>query len=144
LHSRRQFLSQKINYLTLSYSSSDPSLSELQIGSSPVLSVLKSESVINTFRRMEKKQKSGLAIVDEYENSVFSHFVFFFFIYFFLLSSSFVSGFVSCVACAHSGREGRLVGTTTAKDLGLFLQMPTLQVKRRMWLYFSSFAFVRS
>lgn len=83
-----KFLSQKINYLTLSYSSSDPSLSELQIGSSPVLSVQKSVSVINTFRKMEKKQKSGLAIVDE---------------------------------------EGRLVGTTTAKDLGLFLQNPTLQ-----------------
>jgi len=58
-----------------------------EIGTSPVLSVPKTESVINTFRLLEKKNLSGIALVDD---------------------------------------TGRLVGTTTGKDLGLFLKNPTL------------------
>jgi len=58
-----------------------------QLGSSPVLSVLKTESVINTFRILDQKNKSGIALIDN---------------------------------------DGRLVGTTTGKDLGLFLKSPTL------------------
>jgi CBS-domain-containing membrane protein len=58
-----------------------------EIGTSPVLKVLKTESVINTFRILEKKNLSGVALVDE---------------------------------------SGRLVGSTTGKDLGLFLRNPTL------------------
>eukprot|EP01124_Arcella_intermedia_P026809 TRINITY_DN512_c0_g1_i1.p1 TRINITY_DN512_c0_g1~~TRINITY_DN512_c0_g1_i1.p1 ORF type:complete len:322 (-),score=73.36 TRINITY_DN512_c0_g1_i1:16-981(-) len=58
-----------------------------EIGNRPVLSVLKTETVINTFRLLEKKNLSGIALVDEH---------------------------------------GRLVGTTTGKDLGLFLKNPTL------------------
>jgi len=58
-----------------------------QLGSSPVLSVPKTESVINTFRILDQKNKSGIALLDT---------------------------------------DGRLVGTTTGKDLGLFLKNPTL------------------
>jgi len=83
-----------INYLSVKIpilidSSDDPSIAELGIGTSPVVSVKQTEKVINTFRKMEKLQKSGIAIVDEL---------------------------------------GKLVGTTTAKDLGLFMKNPTLQV----------------
>jgi len=81
-----KYLSQKIS-ITID-TSSDATIGELKIATYPVLSVKKTESVINTFRKMEKQQKSGIAIVDE---------------------------------------EGRLVGTTTAKDLGLFIKNPTLQ-----------------
>jgi len=64
------------------------SISELAtVGSSPVLSVSKNESVINTFRILDMKNKSGIALTDN---------------------------------------DGRLVGTTTGKDLGLFLKNPTL------------------
>jgi len=59
-----------------------------QLGTTPVLSVNKTETVINTFRILDLKNKSGIALVD---NS-----------------------------------SGRLVGTTTGKDLGLFLKSPTL------------------
>jgi len=63
-------------------------ISELHsVGSSPVLSVNKTESVINTYRILDIKNKSGIALTDE---------------------------------------SGRLVGTTTGKDLGLFLKNPTL------------------
>jgi len=65
------------------------SIGELQMGTHPVLSVNQNESVINTLRIMDVKNKSGIAIVDA---------------------------------------EGRLVGTTTGKDLGLFLKNPTLAV----------------
>jgi len=58
-----------------------------QIGSTPVLSVQKSETVINTFRILDLKNKSGIALTDS---------------------------------------TGKLVGTTTGKDLGLFLKSPTL------------------
>jgi CBS-domain-containing membrane protein len=58
-----------------------------EIGSKPVLTVNKNESVINTFRLLEKKNLSGVALVDE---------------------------------------KGRLVGSTTGKDLGRFLKNPTL------------------
>jgi len=81
-----KFLSSKIQIFL--DNSNDPTIEELGVGTSPVLSVKKSESVINTFRKMEKQQKSGIALVDE---------------------------------------EGRLVGTTTGKDLGLFLKKPTLE-----------------
>jgi hypothetical protein len=46
--------------------SSDPSLADLKIGTYAVVSVPQTEKVINTFRKMEKLQKSGLAIVDAY------------------------------------------------------------------------------
>jgi len=62
-------------------------IEHLAVGSSPVLSVSKTESVINTFRILDLKNKSGIALVDN---------------------------------------TGRLVGTTTGKDLGLFLKSPTL------------------
>jgi len=58
-----------------------------EIGTTPVFSVPKSETVINTFRLLEKKNLSGVALVDE---------------------------------------SGRLVGSTSGKDLGLFLKNPTL------------------
>jgi len=58
-----------------------------QLGTTPVLSVTKDETVINTFRILDLKNKSGIALVDN---------------------------------------TGRLVGTTTGKDLGLFLKSPTL------------------
>jgi len=63
-------------------------IKQLGLGTSPVLSVKKTESVINTFRKMEKQQKSGIAIVDN---------------------------------------TGRLVSTTTGKDLGLFIKNPSMQ-----------------
>jgi CBS-domain-containing membrane protein len=50
--------------------SADPTIGDLNIGTSPVLSVKTTESVINTFRKMEKRQKSGIAIVDENGNLV--------------------------------------------------------------------------
>uniref|UniRef100_A0A6B2LAX9 CBS domain-containing protein n=1 Tax=Arcella intermedia TaxID=1963864 RepID=A0A6B2LAX9_9EUKA len=62
------------------------------LGNAPVLSVLKTESVINTFRLLEKRNLSGIALVDE---------------------------------------KGKLVGTTTGKDLGLFLKNPTLAALNR-------------
>jgi 5'-AMP-activated protein kinase regulatory gamma subunit len=66
----------------------DLAISDLpSVGSTPVLSVNKSESVINTFRILDLKNKSGIALIDN---------------------------------------NGRLVGTTTGKDLGLFLKNPTL------------------
>jgi CBS-domain-containing membrane protein len=58
-----------------------------EIGTRSVLTVPKKESVINTFRLLEKKNLSGIALVDE---------------------------------------TGRLVGSTTGKDLGLFLKNPSL------------------
>jgi len=67
----------------------DDSLKNIQIGTSPVISVSKNESVIETFRILEKNKRSGLALVDA---------------------------------------DGRLVGTTTAKDLGLFLKCPNLAI----------------
>jgi len=81
-----KFLSTKI-YSSMD-NSSDLTVGELGVGTSPVLSVKQTESVINTFRKMEKKQRSGIALVDE---------------------------------------NGRLVGTTTGKDLGLFLKNPSLE-----------------
>eukprot|EP01128_Nolandella_sp_AFSM9_P009153 TRINITY_DN5789_c0_g1_i1.p1 TRINITY_DN5789_c0_g1~~TRINITY_DN5789_c0_g1_i1.p1 ORF type:complete len:354 (-),score=90.60 TRINITY_DN5789_c0_g1_i1:175-1236(-) len=68
-------------------SDSDPTIADLSIGTAPVLSVGKGVSVIDTFRTMDKKQRSGIALV---------------------------------------APTGRLVGTTTGKDLGPFLQTPTL------------------
>jgi len=66
----------------------DLTIEELpSVGSSPVLAVPKTESVINTFRILDLKNKSGIALVDG---------------------------------------DNRLVGTTTGKDLGLFLKNPTL------------------
>jgi len=82
-----KYLHQKVHVVI--DSSQDPTVGDLGIGSSPVLSVTQSEKVINTFRKMEKQQKSGIAILDQ---------------------------------------MGRLVGTTTAKDLRLFIKNPTLQV----------------
>jgi len=67
----------------------DRTIAELHVGSTPVLSVKKTESVINTFRILDTKNKSGIALVDF---------------------------------------DGRLVGTTTGKDLGLFLKNPTLAI----------------
>jgi len=64
-----------------------PSIGEIAIGSHPVLSVSKNETVINTFRILDSKNKSGVALLDETK---------------------------------------RLVGTTTGKDLGLFLKNPSL------------------
>jgi len=66
----------------------DRKISELgSVGSAPVLSVNKSETVINTYRILDIKNKSGIALTDQ---------------------------------------NGRLVGTTTGKDLGLFLKNPSL------------------
>jgi len=65
----------------------DPTIQTLQIGSKPVLSVNKKATVISTFRLMDQKKRSGVALVDE---------------------------------------TGRFVGTTTGKDLGLFLENPSL------------------
>jgi len=73
-------------------SDNSPTIGDLGIGSAPVLSVSKHESVINTFRLLDTKNKSGVALVDP---------------------------------------TGRLVGTTTGKDLGLFLKLPTLAVLNR-------------
>jgi CBS domain-containing protein len=81
-----KYLSQKVD-VTFD-TSNDPTIGELKIGTSPVLSVNTTESVINTFRKMEQRQKSGIAIVDG---------------------------------------NGLIVGTTTAKDLSLFIKNPTLQ-----------------
>jgi len=69
-----------------------PNLGDTPVGSSPVLSVSKIESVINTFRMLDSKNKSGVALLDE---------------------------------------SGRLVGTTTGKDLGLFLKNPSLAALNR-------------
>jgi CBS domain-containing protein len=65
----------------------DPTIEALQIGTKPVLSVSKKSTVINTFRLMDQKKRSGVALIDE---------------------------------------TGRFVGTTTGKDLGLFLDNPSL------------------
>jgi len=68
----------------------DPKFSDLPgVGSKPVLSVGKKASLISTYRMMDQKKRSGIAIVDE---------------------------------------TGRFVGTTTGKDLGLFLENPSLGV----------------
>jgi len=64
-----------------------PTLGELKLGSAPVLTVPKGETVINTFRMLDSKNKSGIALLDETK---------------------------------------KLVGTTTGKDLGLFLKNPSL------------------
>jgi len=79
---------QKIEEHCIKFVGMDREMSDLHsVGSAPVLSVGKTESVINTFRILDSKNKSGIALVDN---------------------------------------EGRLVGTTTGKDLGLFLKNPTL------------------
>jgi len=65
----------------------DPTIEALKIGTKPVLSVNKKATVISTYRQMDQKKRSGMALVDE---------------------------------------TGRFVGTTTGKDLGLFLENPTL------------------
>jgi len=66
----------------------DPKIEALPaVGSKPVLTVTKKASTISTFRLMDQKKRSGIAIVDD---------------------------------------EGRFVGTTTGKDLGLFMENPTL------------------
>jgi len=65
----------------------DVSVDSINIGTSPVLTVSKDESVIETFRVLEANKRSGLALVDS---------------------------------------DGRLVGTTTAKDLGLYLKSPNI------------------
>jgi len=67
--------------------SHDPVLANLKVGTAPVLTISNTESVINTFRLMDNKKRSGIALVDS---------------------------------------ENRLVGTTTGKDLGLFIKNPTL------------------
>eukprot|EP01126_Amoeba_proteus_P035088 TRINITY_DN3526_c0_g4_i4.p1 TRINITY_DN3526_c0_g4~~TRINITY_DN3526_c0_g4_i4.p1 ORF type:complete len:224 (+),score=27.21 TRINITY_DN3526_c0_g4_i4:386-1057(+) len=67
--------------------SDDLTIAGLNIGTKPVLQVTKDTSVIETFRKMDKKQRSGIAIVDS---------------------------------------AGRIVGTTTGKDLGLFIKNPSL------------------
>jgi len=69
--------------------SHDPVLQDLTIGTSPVLSLSWKDTVINTFRLMDNKQRSGIALVDD---------------------------------------DGKLIGTTTGKDLGLFIKNPTLNV----------------
>jgi len=69
--------------------SQDPTILDLPIGTTPVLSLPKTHSVIDTFRLMDTKKRSGIALIDENE---------------------------------------RLVGTTTGKDLGLFIKNPTLNV----------------
>jgi len=63
------------------------SINEIKIGSSPVESVIKTATVIDTLRLMDVKMRSGIALVDA---------------------------------------SGRLVGTTTGKDLKLFIKNPTL------------------
>jgi len=69
---------------------SDPKIDALPaLGTTPVLTVGKLTSVISTFRLMDQKKRSGIAIIDE---------------------------------------NGRFVGTTTGKDLGLFLENPSLGV----------------
>jgi len=82
-----QILAQKCIKVVGDDDSDGPLKEHPEIGTSPVLSVIKTESVINTFRLLEKKNLSGIALVDD---------------------------------------TGRLVGTTTGKDLGLFLKNPTL------------------
>jgi CBS domain-containing protein len=68
----------------------DPKIEDLPtVGTKSVLTVGKTASVISTFRLMDQKKRSGIAIVDE---------------------------------------TGRFVGTTTGKDLGLFLENPSLAV----------------
>jgi CBS domain-containing protein len=82
-----KFVTAKLPDAVISPVPSDAIISNARIGTSPVLTVQKSTSVISTFREMDKKKRSGIALVDE---------------------------------------TGRLVGTTTGKDLGLFLSNPTL------------------
>jgi len=43
----------------------DPTIDSLKIGTKPVLSVSKKATVINTFRSMDQKKRSGIALVDE-------------------------------------------------------------------------------
>jgi len=84
-----KFLSDRLQSVILE-SSGEPRLDELKgLGTAPVLTVTKSTSVISTFRLMDQKKRSGIAIVDA---------------------------------------VGRFVGTTTGKDLGLFLENPSLAV----------------
>eukprot|EP01126_Amoeba_proteus_P060518 TRINITY_DN800_c0_g3_i6.p1 TRINITY_DN800_c0_g3~~TRINITY_DN800_c0_g3_i6.p1 ORF type:complete len:280 (-),score=40.28 TRINITY_DN800_c0_g3_i6:291-1130(-) len=71
--------------------SDDLSLERLNIGTKSVLQVTVDTSVIETFRKMDKKQRSGIAIVDN---------------------------------------TGRIVSTTTGKDLGLFIRNPSLAALR--------------
>lgn len=44
----------------------DPTIASLSIGSRPVLTVKENESVISTFRTMDQKKRSGIALVDQY------------------------------------------------------------------------------
>lgn len=60
-----EYVSQKIHVVI--DTSSDPTLSDLHIGTYQVVSVPQTEKVINTFRKMEKLQKSGIAIVNAYD-----------------------------------------------------------------------------
>eukprot|EP01126_Amoeba_proteus_P008341 TRINITY_DN1307_c0_g2_i9.p1 TRINITY_DN1307_c0_g2~~TRINITY_DN1307_c0_g2_i9.p1 ORF type:complete len:315 (+),score=22.67 TRINITY_DN1307_c0_g2_i9:199-1143(+) len=67
--------------------SADLTIAGLNVGTKTVLQVTKETSVIETLRKMDKNQRSGIAIVDH---------------------------------------TGRIVGTTTGKDLGLFIRNPSL------------------
>lgn len=69
--------------------SHDPSVNQLGVGTSPVLSVNWKTHVIDTFRLLAAQGRSGVALVD--------------------------------------GND-RLVGTTTNKDVGYFIQHPTVQI----------------
>uniref|UniRef100_A0A6B2LBH4 CBS domain-containing protein n=1 Tax=Arcella intermedia TaxID=1963864 RepID=A0A6B2LBH4_9EUKA len=66
--------------------SKEPRIADLPLGSAPVATVSKNETVVTTFRKLAEEGRSGLAMLDDH--------------------------------------DGRLVGTTTAKDLGLFLRNP--------------------
>jgi len=68
--------------------SDDLSIGELGVATRQVLSVTKDSTVIDTFREMDRKQRSGIALTDP--------------------------------------ETGMIVGTTTGKDLGLFIKNPTL------------------
>jgi len=72
--------------------SSDLSLGELNLGTKNVLSVSRNATVIDTFREMDRKQRSGIALIND---------------------------------------TGRIEGTTTAKDLGLFIHNPSLASLRQ-------------
>lgn len=69
----------------------DQTVGELKLATSPVITVRTNDSVVDTFRLMEKKGLSGVAVVDG---------------------------------------EGRILATTAAADLKLFLQAPSMSVLR--------------